>query len=304
MRRLCVTLILSAILPVLVPAHADAFWRWLDELSGPGKFHGADVDIRIHCSSKPVPPDEYQSALMRALEKPSDNAETRNVARRAPEGAVRPKAQGAAAAEMKTQSVGAVSDCIFRNKKLELRRTRSFNVALGYQIAERTNLVYAEERERERSVFVASVRPMYWWRLMRAMDLGLGGGVYWFKASDVSVFRRHTAEIIFDVKPIALVRDWFSEAPYQGIPDSQYDQLLSVRAGVVTFIEGFEAKRFGAQSFKSGAAEVAPEVLWSLAVCLDLEPVFRMKRAARALETMVCKLECEKEYNKSHRQKP
>jgi hypothetical protein len=58
MRRPFVTLILLACFQFLSPAPAHAqFWRWIDELSGPGSFNGVVLPWRLVCiGGQPPPP--------------------------------------------------------------------------------------------------------------------------------------------------------------------------------------------------------------------------------------------------------
>jgi hypothetical protein len=250
----------------MAPAHADAFWRWLDELSGPGKFHGADIDIRIACWSKEPPAGQYDSQLLKELERIEKAKSNDKVVR--------------------MSGVGVQTPCLIYGQKLKERRKSSFNVSAGYQLAQQKHLVYADP-ERERSIFLVSARPMYWWRLARSVEFGLGGGAYWFKTTGEDGFWKFTPEAQLDIKPLALIRDLSTCDPHHGIPDSQFDQLISVRLGLLTFPGGFNASQFGATKFKNGKTEVDAEAMWSLSILVDLEPAFRMKKAAQALEEIL-----------------
>jgi hypothetical protein len=57
MRRLCFAFALVVFVQMLLPQRAEAWFGWLDELSGPGKFYGAQVDLRLACfgAREPVP---------------------------------------------------------------------------------------------------------------------------------------------------------------------------------------------------------------------------------------------------------
>jgi hypothetical protein len=275
MRRLCVTLILSAILPLAAPQRADAFWRWLDELSGPGKFYGADFDIRIACKTTSKT-DEYDSELMKALQALENKRKTKPTA--------------LSDFETKMLNVGVSTPCLMFGKKLAHRRQASFNVAVGYQLAERTNLVYAGDDSRqpgdlapERNIYNFSVRPTVWWRWFRSFEVGAGVGVYKFWGTDSKSFYKVSFEPQFDLKPLALIHD-LRRKPLKGIPDSQFDQLISIRGGFTRF-SGFEAQDFHAVKFRSNdKSEVGVEWVKSISLIIDLEPAFRQRRAWKALE--------------------
>jgi len=49
MRPVKVSLLLGALLVVIMPAPAHAWFGWLDNLSGPGPFMGDEIEIRLFC---------------------------------------------------------------------------------------------------------------------------------------------------------------------------------------------------------------------------------------------------------------
>ena len=49
MRRILVATIWGLLLQLLLPSPALAWWELLEELSGPGRFYGWDVDLRLFC---------------------------------------------------------------------------------------------------------------------------------------------------------------------------------------------------------------------------------------------------------------
>jgi hypothetical protein len=280
MRRLCVTLILSTILPLAAPQRADAFWRWLDELSGPGKFYGAELDIRIVCKTAPAKAGDYDSDLLTALQDLEAQAEA--------------KLAPLTKAQKTLLMPGVGTPCLVYGKKLTERRQASFNVVVGYQLAKRTNLVYADDLNRppgdlapERNIYNFSVRPTGWWRWARSFEVGAGVGVYWLWGTDSKSFVKVTFEPQFDLKPLALINDLRGKKP-KGIPDSQFDQLISIRGGFTRF-PGFEAQEFHAAKFRSGDLEIGVEWVKSISLIIDLEPAFRQRRAWKALDELLQK---------------
>jgi hypothetical protein len=59
---LCVLMLLGT------ASRANAWFEWLDYLSGPGRFWGGRVDVRMWCSGQPTPTRGLQEELDRAFE--------------------------------------------------------------------------------------------------------------------------------------------------------------------------------------------------------------------------------------------
>lgn len=55
MRTFKMSFLLLAVFLLLAPAPAFAWWGWLDELSGPGRFWGAEFDFRLACLMQQAP---------------------------------------------------------------------------------------------------------------------------------------------------------------------------------------------------------------------------------------------------------
>jgi hypothetical protein len=49
MRRVGITLVSTALALLVLPTPAAAWWEFLEELSGPGKFYGWDIQVRLFC---------------------------------------------------------------------------------------------------------------------------------------------------------------------------------------------------------------------------------------------------------------
>jgi hypothetical protein len=255
MRRFGVSLILSALLLLLLPVHASAFWRWLDELSGPGPFNGYDMEVRLLCRMVPA----------RHVNDKDRDGQRYNF----------PKA------EYSTRSFvpipGVLTHCIFdKDTPADRQRVASFNVGFSHQWTRRTNLDYEVDPARERKITVYSVRPSVWARPARSIEIGAGMGVYWFEGDGFDRFTRVSIEpLLFNVKPVALFRDMLRRGPIDGFPDTQLDQLLSLRVGLVMFPAGFNAEDFGA---RPGSFNVGADKMSSFSMLIDLEPLVRRIR--------------------------
>jgi hypothetical protein len=49
MRRIVMTVVCSVLLQWAMPSQAYAWWEFIEELSGPGRFYGWDIDLRLFC---------------------------------------------------------------------------------------------------------------------------------------------------------------------------------------------------------------------------------------------------------------
>jgi hypothetical protein len=64
MRSLKSALGAAAILLLLTPASAHAWWGWLDDLSGPGRFYGQQYEVRVACFGDEFKANEDLKSLL------------------------------------------------------------------------------------------------------------------------------------------------------------------------------------------------------------------------------------------------
>src|SRR5688572_13042905 len=65
MRRVFVALIGVVVLQFAFPSRAHAWWEILEQLSGPGRWKGFDVDARLFCLVDSLPPDTKKDLVSR-----------------------------------------------------------------------------------------------------------------------------------------------------------------------------------------------------------------------------------------------
>jgi len=65
MRRVALTLVWTALIVVVIPSPAAAWWEFLEELSGPGWWKGFDIDARLFCLVDTLPPETERDLLER-----------------------------------------------------------------------------------------------------------------------------------------------------------------------------------------------------------------------------------------------
>ena len=61
-RRILTTILFAALVVLAVPTSAHAWWEYIEQLSGPGKFYGWDVQVRLFClveKDKGQPPERF-----------------------------------------------------------------------------------------------------------------------------------------------------------------------------------------------------------------------------------------------------
>lgn len=253
MRRLGATLICCAILLLLLPAPADAlFWRWLDELSGPGPFNGFELEARLYCF-----PDREAGALTRAA-----------------------AASKAAGPEKKKYGgferfLGAQLPC-FNPSSLEGPRKASINLTGSYNWAKDSNLDYGDGRDHK--VHYIELRPSVWVRPARSIDVGAGVSWLWFRGDRFESFSRIAIEpVMVDIKPFALWHDLRrGNKPIANPdgPDAEADLFLTFRTGVMLMPKGFTGRDFGAPQ---DPFAVGHEWLPTFSVLIDLD--FLRRRA-------------------------
>jgi hypothetical protein len=288
---------LSAFLPLLAPARADAFWRWLDEMSGPGRFHGVDGELRLWCTGE-FRPDLYDSPLID--KKRYAERETRKLERKLRRAKAKKentsvnyknKNDDNNSDDVIDELLGdALSGCLFKRVPLDERRKFSIGIVGGYQLAHYTNLEFETgQGDPDPAVHMISLRGSAWWRLCRPVEVGGSAGIYVFDSTLVKPFGQFGFEPAIDIKPLALARNC-TRKKCDGVPDSQLDQIFSVRVGLLMMPAGLEAARFKAQGFRTDDGGTRPkigfEAIPTVTVFVDLESAFRLRRSMKELKLL------------------
>jgi hypothetical protein len=246
MRRFVFTLVLCVLVHLATPATARANWilDWIDELSGPGPFYGPSFEWRLICFSEPDPANR-------------DAVETAD------------ESKQAAARVLQFFGPG----CFFKQVPVTHQRRASINLKLGLLKAKRNDLVYALP-EADKDVKLTTLMPSVSWRAARSVEFQFGGGVFWFSGPSFASFHRIVLQPVqADVKPLAAINH------FRGADPVWWDELLSLRGGVVIVPRGFDARDFGAVP---GTFRVSRDTLKSAAIFVDLESlVMHLRRAEK-----------------------
>jgi hypothetical protein len=248
MRRLGLALTLCLLAHLALPSPAHAWWHWIDELSGPGPFNGFEVDLRLVCFSEQV-------ATKKVDEERDDNQRLK-----------------------KAMLAGSLPPgCRFKPVPLENQRRASLNLDVAYLWANRSNLQYADQGRHSVHLFI--LRPTFWVRPARSIEVGAGVSLYHFDGNSFNAFSRVVIEpLIFDLKPLALIRDALGQSDKNDLrdhPDSQWDLLVSLRFGMAFIPKGFDATDFGAIP---GTYHTPHDFLPTVSLFLDWDPIARRLR--------------------------
>jgi hypothetical protein len=244
MRRFGFTLLLCALVQIVTPAPARANWilDWIDELSGPGPFYGPSFEWRLICFSVPDPANR-------------DAVETTDESRQA----------GARV----LQFFGP--GCFFKQVPVTHQRRASINLKFGLLKAKKNNLAYALP-EADRDVKLTTLVPSISWRAARSVEFQFGAGVFWFSGPQFESFHRVVLQPVqADVKPLAAINH------FRGADPVWWDELLSLRGGLVIVPRGFDASDFGAVP---GTFRVSRDTLKTAAIFVDLESIVMHLRRA------------------------
>jgi hypothetical protein len=242
MRRVWLTAALCTLLLSLGAAPADAqILRWIYELSGPGPFKGFELERRLLC-----------------LTETDADASPGDV----------PPGRERAARALEILGPGCFADPVRGNQ----RRRASFNLAVGI-LEGPNNLTYAHTA-RPSDVKLTTLEPSFWWRPVDAVEVGTGGGIFWFSGREFRTFQRGFFEPLrVDVRPLALVGD------LAGAGHAPWSEILSVRAGVIVLPQAFRAEDFGAVP---GSFHASREVLPTFSVFVDFDPLaMQLRRPGR-----------------------
>jgi hypothetical protein len=241
MRRLIGGPFLALVFLVAFARPADAWvWEFIEKLSGPS-FSGPGIEWRLVCFN-------YADG--------GPETEVSNPGRQ-------------------TGSVIAavLPGCLFSKGPENRIRRVSINLTLGLMNDRADGLVY-RDGDVVCDINLTSISPAVWMRVFKSVEVGGGGGVYWFKGPKFESFHRFWVEPVrLDWKPLeAFERVLFD---HTGNDDTEWWRFLSLRAGYLISPQGFSPEDFGAVA---GFEPSSRETLWKAGVYIDGEPILRWLR--------------------------
>jgi hypothetical protein len=242
MRRAVLTLVSTALLSLVLPAPAHAWWEFLEELSGPGPFWGWDIQARVLCLVR-TPDIDPKTGLQK--EDPVTKEKLfKTEAKRAP-----------------------VIGVILSACRIKPEETRRASVEVG------ARFLTADGDDRfanGNSIDLTTVQGTISYNLFGNhadsdyLDVAFGAGMYWFASDDFPAFRGFFMEPVrFEFHPTTAMKR-----------RTKLSALVPViRAGVLLFPAGFETAKFHA------APGIAPQIgrdwVFNAALSFDLEGLFK-----------------------------
>lgn len=244
MRRIC-TLIGSAIVLLAVPAPSYAWWEFLEEFSGPRKFYGWDIQMRVFCLV--------------------DTVQARQVTR---DGVTKTVKVVEETERQIPSAIGVLLSTCNVRRSPEHRRThfaRRMSVDLGVRFLHSEDPQFANGERIDFTTLEPSISINLFsrWPTRDFLDYGFGAGAYWFSSTEFPSFNGAFLEPIrfeFHTTTAMKQRNWASFVP-------------SVRVGWLNFPAGFETAAWAA------APGIAPRIgsdwVFNLGIFFDLEPLLR-----------------------------
>jgi hypothetical protein len=263
MRRARSALILTVLFGLVRPTPAHAWFDWLDELSGPGKFKGWHLEARLVCFtervSTPTPtptptPTRTPAATQNQTPTPRDAANEN---------------QG----DLVDQNFsGGIT---FSACKVRPGETRRASIDLGFRLLRYTDDSASNAFAGGNSISLSTFVPAFEWRVFTnpridVVDAGVGAGVYFFTSlgSSPGGFNSFSGLIVEPVRldfhaPTVLTRDhWWAAIP-------------NLRFGLIVFPGGFDTNAFGPLLTGDKARRIDAEWLKNFGIFFDLEPIVR-----------------------------
>lgn len=244
MHRIC-TLVGSAIVLLAVPAPAYAWWEFLEEFSGPRKFYGWDIQMRVFCLVDRVEEQTVTRGGRTKTVKVVQDTEKQV-----------PSAIGVLLSACK---VGRSPD----HRTTHYARRMSVDLGARFLQSEDPRFANGERIDFTTLEPSISINLFSRWPSRDFLDYGFGAGAYWFSSTEFQSFNGAFLEPVrFEFHTTTAMKQnaWASLVP-------------SVRVGWLNFPAGFATASWAA------APGIAPRIgrdwVFNLGIFLDLEPLLR-----------------------------
>jgi hypothetical protein len=234
MRRV-LTLFGFALLFAAIPSRAHAWWEFIEEFSGPGRFYGWDVDFRLFCLVDEV--DTSKSERIQSTEK------------------VLPTSAGV-----------VISFCKAKPKDGTKYYARRLSVNVGARfLTARDNDDFAHGEPINLTIVEPSVSMnlLNRWPTLDFVDFGAGAGVYWFASSEFPSFSGFLIEPVrIELHPTTAMKEhkWAAAIPV-------------LRFAWLSFPTGFDRAKFVPTN--PLPLRIGRDTPFNFSLSFDLEPLFR-----------------------------
>ena len=244
MRRIALTLVSTALMLVALPSPAAAWWEFLEELSGPGRFYGWDIQLRVFCVVDKIPVKADRT---------------------------RDKDQEVTTEKFAPTSVGILtSTCKAEELKTEEAPKLKYKQRIAVDLGMR--FLWADDNPRfanGQRISLTMFHPSISMALLNRFDnwdivsLGFGGGAFWFSSTEFSSFNGTFLE------PFRIEL----HAPFNWRRKTWSAAIPRVRSGYLVFPAGFDNARFAATA--DVPARISRDWVYNLAIDFDLSPLLR-----------------------------
>ena len=265
MRRVRAALILGVLFQFMLPAPAHAWFDWLDELSGPGRFKGWHLEARLVCFTERVSTQTPTQSQSQSQTQTPPPAPTQTPTR----GSGANETQG----DLVDQNFsGGIT---FSACKVRPGETRRASIDLGFRLLRYTDDSASNAFAGGNSISLSTFVPSFEWRVFTnpridVVDAGVGAGVYFFTSlgSSPGGFNSFSGLIVEPVRldfhaPTVLTRDhWWAAIP-------------NLRFGLIVFPGGFDTHAFGPLLTGDKSRRIDAEWLKDFGIFFDLEPIVR-----------------------------
>jgi hypothetical protein len=239
MRRCCVYAVFALV--VLMPARTYAWWEFIEALSGPGRFYGWDIQLRVFCVIDAIPVKE--------------GTRTRDKDQQVTPQSFVPTTVGVLTSTCKAEEL---------TPKVKYKQRIAVDLGMRFLWAD-DNPRFANGERISLTMFHPSISTALLNRFddWDILSLGFGGGAYWFSSKEFSSFNG-----VF-LEPIRLE----IHAPFNWRTETWSAAIPRIRVGYLVFPAGFDTALFAA------TADVPPRIsrdwVYNLAVDFDLSPLLR-----------------------------
>jgi hypothetical protein len=240
------TVIGAAVLLLLgAPAHSYAWWEFLEEFSGPRKFYGWDIQVRLFC-------------LVDTVEKRTVTTGTRTREVRVVDSTEK---------QMPSAIGVLVSSCTVASSPDpgKVHYARRLSVDLGARFLSSRDDRFANGERIDFTTLEPSISFNLFsrWPNRDFLDYGFGAGAYWFSSTEFPSFNGAFIEPVrFEFHPTTTMKQkgWAAAIP-------------SLRVAWLNFPAGFDTASWAAGP--GIAPRLSRDWVFNLGIFFDLEPLLR-----------------------------
>src|SRR5262245_54869090 len=236
LRQLCVAAMMAGLSVLAAPAPAHAWWDFIEEFSGPRKFQGPDIQLRLFCVMRPEIPAGQPAAAGQAVKTPVDPERKSGVRTPGPAGML-------------------LGIC---PKRTDTEKTKvAFDLGVRFMWSNEYKDDPSPDFARGRTIYFNTLEPTVVFPLVDKsvrLEYAFGAGTYWFSSEGFESFKG------FFVEPVrANVHVPLSHG---------YAFIFSV--GALVFPAGFDPRAFAGD--REHDDRIAADVVPVISIPADLTP--------------------------------